>query len=148
MCAHGRRGGGAAGEESLRIELGRAARDAEESIMSSSMLDSTPGNAASRGPRRSELPWMYSPCSVAGYGVFIVGLATAVAAVGWHVKRVSPWPLPIVMFILGAGVGLTGIRAMLRLHEASWPLQRLQREFTGGRFLTLRSAAFSPAKCL
>lgn len=105
--------------------------------------DWTPESPLSPCPRRSELPWNYSPWAIAAGATLVVTFAIAVAAAEWYAQRVSPWP-SIAMFALGAGIGLIGVRAMVNLQQKSWPYQALCRQFTRGRFLTLRSPSFSP----
>ena len=102
-------------------------------------LEGTPG-----GPRRGELPWHYRPWFIVSHGMLVVALVVAVVLVEWQIKRMAPWPQAVI-FAVGAGIGLTGVRPMVRLHQASWPFQRLRWELTGGRFLTLKCPILSPA---
>ncbi len=106
--------------------------------------DWTPESPPSPYPRRSELPWTYSPWAIAAGATLVVTFAIALAATEWHMHRVSPRS-SIAMFALGVGIGLIGLRAMVNLQQKSWPYQALCRKFTLGRFLTLRSPSFSPA---
>jgi hypothetical protein len=105
--------------------------------------DWMPESLPSPSPRRSELPWTYSPWALTGGAALVVAFAVVDAWAEWHTQRVSPWP-SAAMFVVGFGIGLIGIRAMVNLQQKSWPYQALCRQFTGGRFLTLRSPSFSP----
>lgn len=107
-------------------------------------VDGTNGSPPSAGLRRSQLPWCYRPWFIVSHVAFVVAFAVFVVLIEWHVKRVAVWP-QVVVFAVGAGIGLTGVRAMVRLHQASWPLQKLRWDFTDGRFLTLKCPMFSPA---
>jgi hypothetical protein len=96
-------------------------------------------------PRRSELPWNYNPWFLAGHTVFVVAVAAGLLVLEWSVKHHTHWPLAAATFLLGAGIGLLGVRPMIKILEAGVgsPFQRLHQEFTGGRFLTLKCPMFS-----
>lgn len=107
-------------------------------------MDGTNRSPPSAGLRRSELPWVYRPWCVALGSGFAVAFAVLVVLIEWHLKRVAVWP-EVVVFAVGAGIGLTGVRAMVGLGQASWPLRKLRWDFTEGRFFTLKCPMFSPA---
>jgi hypothetical protein len=96
-------------------------------------------------PRRSELPWNYSPWFLAGYAAFILAVCAGLLILEWSAKRPTHWPIAAAAFFLGAGIGLLGVRPMTKILEAGAgsPFQRLHDEFTGGRFLTLKCPMFS-----
>ncbi len=110
-----------------------------------SVPDSTSENVPSPRPRRSELPWHYSPWFIGAHATLALVLAIAVVLIERQAKQPSSWPLSAIMFILGGVIGLTGVGAMVGLLDTWWPFTKFRLQFTGGRFLTLKCPMFSPA---
>ncbi len=71
-------------------------------------------------------------------------LAASILVFQWEQGRGLRWLLfSLIVFILGAGAGLTCLPIMIRMHERSWPLWKLRQEFTRNHFFS--APTFSPA---
>lgn len=104
-----------------------------------------PTGGAPDRPRKSELPWNYNP-RFALFGVCLVlAFVLALAVIEERIAKGARWYVVLGGFAFGAGIGLIGVRTMIRTHEACWPLTRFEREMTGGNFFALKMPTFTRA---
>jgi len=100
------------------------------------------GGSGDLGPPKG--PWYWSTWFLLAHAAFVATLAITLVLLEWRIRRVPASPVSAIMFALGAGIGLIGIRPRVKMMQAAGPYTKLREEFTQGRFFTLACPMLSP----